>query len=140
MPPVKIFPRKQIELFLNYLHRQPISTALLQDLKIIIDLQWDVTVDEFRAIHGFIPHPDLGSGQNRGAMMVWETDPGEQAGDDTISDADFVYAWNELVIAPLAPMLIGRPTQADVEAKYSALWTAAQAAAANLSVTLDTLD
>lgn len=139
MPSVKIFPRKQIDLFLNYLHRQPISTVLLQDLKAAVDLQWDVTVDEFRAIHGFIPHPDLGSGANRGSMMVWATDPGSQAGDDTISDNDFVYAWNELVIAPVINMELGRPTQASLEAQYSALWAAAQVAATNLSVTLDTI-
>jgi hypothetical protein len=102
----------------------------------LVELQWDITVDEVRALFGFPPHPDNGTGANRGSMFIYANDPGVQVGDSTLSDQDLVDAWNLQVVTPTLAMAVGKPTHAQLEAEYPELWADAQVAASNLGAIL----
>lgn len=111
-----------------------------------------LTVDQYRKNLGLPPHPDSSHGQsvseafpngdisqgvtlNRGAMYVYQTDPGNQSSDATVPNIVLVNEWNQLVAQESAIERGGR-THEQLQAAYAPLYALAQTAAAALNVTL----
>lgn len=123
---MKPFLRWEIDLYLNYLGEMPFDfEKVALSAQALISLQVDVTVDEFRKIAGAPqPHPDMGSGANRGAAMLYAAD-NPQSGDDTLPQP-VALAYKNALIAMNDAKDHGKLTTEQLAAKYAALWAAAE--------------
>lgn len=132
MKPMQLFLRWEIDLHLNYLHRQLSDFAHnVEAYNQAVLTQLPLTVNEFRKAAGpnVLAHPD-----DRGEVFVY-TDNEDRPGDDAIPPGYLIGAWIE-ILTKESTIVQGKRTRDQLIAKYQKLFDAASAAADELGIDL----
>jgi hypothetical protein len=140
MSNVQLFLPWEVALYLTLLQKPltilfPDITSNIETYKAIIAFQFPVTVDQFRQQLQLPPHPDGNNAPGRGAIFVYQPDPGVQAGDNTIPDEILIASWDGVVTAN-NQLQTGQLTHSQLVAQYQTLYNLASIAATNLNVQL----
>ena len=132
MAQVQLFLPWEIQLAISMLNKTiaqiiPNTQVQLAIYQGLLTLQFPLTVDMVRAQIGYEPHPDGANAPQRGAMLIYQDDPGAQAGDSTVPATVLVGTWNSLVAVNKSS---GSPvTNLYLQSLYPVLFAAATAAA-----------